>query len=205
MTGFSFPWGQTPIHHLPFILLDLETTGFSPPSARITEVAIVSWLGGPDGNFQSLIDPEIPIPPEITRLTGITQSMVTGKPKIHDVIPAIKNMLESGIFVSHNVPFDYNFLNQAFLDCLGRPLAVPHLCTLHLSRKYLGLRVNKLESVAQHLGLKMEGAHRAGIDTEAVRGILSYMLDHLNQTGLKTGHDLVRAGLIKLSYPETRR
>jgi len=201
MSLTAFQWEHTPVAQLPFIALDLETTGYAPPSARITEVALI--FNGPCGeeSFNTLIDPEIPIPPEITRITGITDAMVSGKPTIGEIAPILARILDNGIFVSHNVPFDWNFINQAFRDHLGKSLTMPSMCTLKLSRKFLGLTSNALGSVAAHIGFRHQHAHRAMGDTLAVKGLLAHFLNLFECKGFKTGGDLCKHGII--SPPKT--
>lgn len=201
----DFPWTATPLKELPFVVLDLETTGFEPGPAGITEIAMITLADGREELFETLINPEVPIPAEITKLTGITADMVLGKPTIGEVIPYVASILQNAIFVSHNVPFDWGFLDHAFQKYLGKPLRMPSLCTLRLARRYLGLESNKLEAVARSLGVDLTEAHRAMGDTQAVKGVLSRMLDFLDQKGIKTGGDLIRQDLLFLSAPPPQR
>ncbi|MFZ2959304.1 MAG: 3'-5' exonuclease [Candidatus Ozemobacteraceae bacterium] len=208
MTTASFAHYETPLHELPFTALDLETTGYSPPLARITEIAMIPMGKNAGDPFQTLIDPGVSIPREIIELTGITNAMVQGKPSIEEVFPTIKRLLYGTIFVSHNVPFDWNFIDHAFRCFDSGPLSMPSLCTLHLSRKYLKknelLTSHKLESVARHLSVDLKGAHRAMADTKAVYGLMKHFLADLDRLGMKTGGDLVKAGLIKLVHDPKR-
>jgi DNA polymerase-3 subunit epsilon len=189
---------------LPYVILDLETTGFSPEEAGITEVAIISLINGNEELFETLINPERPIPAEITKITGITDAMVYDKPKISELAPILDGMLDGAIFVSHNVPFDWAFLDFYFRKHLKKPLRMPSLCTLRLARKYLGLRSNKLSSVADYFRIDLQNAHRAMNDTRAVRDILFGFIDLLDKHGIKTGEDLYKHSLVFPEYPPTR-
>lgn len=193
-----------PLKELPYVILDLETTGFNPEEAGITEVAIISLVNGQEELFETLINPERPIPAEITRITGITDEMVCNQPTIGDLAPILDEMLKGAIFVSHNVPFDWGFLDYYFRKHLKKPLCMPSLCTLRLARKYLGLRSNKLSSVADYFSVELINAHRAMNDTRAVRDILYGFIDQLERHGIKTGKDLYTSNLIFPDYPPAR-
>ncbi|NCB40014.1 MAG: 3'-5' exonuclease [Erysipelotrichia bacterium] len=193
-----------PIKDLPFVILDLETTGFKPTEAGITEVAVISLINGKEELFETLVDPQMSIPHEITEITGINDAMVRGKPTIAQLAPILDEMFKNAIFVSHNVPFDWSFLDYSFRKHLRKPLRMPSLCTLRLARKYLGLRSNKLSSVAEYFNIELKNAHRAMNDTRAVKEILFSFIDHLEKYDIRTGNDLYRHNLIFPDYPPAR-
>lgn len=193
-----------PLKDLPYVILDLETTGIKPDRSGITEVAIISMVSGKEEVFETLVNPERPIPEEITKITGITEEMVSGKPTISELAPILDEMLKGAIFVSHNVPFDWGFLDYSFRRHLHKPLCMPSLCTLRLARKYLGLRSNKLCSVSEYFKIELKNAHRAMNDTRAVRDILFGFIDQLEKHGIRTGEDLYRNNLIFPDYPPAR-
>ncbi|HNW34250.1 MAG TPA: 3'-5' exonuclease [Candidatus Ozemobacteraceae bacterium] len=199
-----FAFEHTPIRALPFVTLDLETTGFAPPAAKVTEVAMISIVEDTEESFHTLIDPGEPIPAEIIKLTGITDEMVKGKPTIREVVPIMAGILQGSIFVSHNVPFDWSFISHAWREYYNVPLQMPSMCTLRLSRRYLGLASNKLGIVARHLCVELTDAHRAMGDTLAVKGVLKHLITLLEGKGLRTGGDLLRAGLIHPTVPPAR-
>lgn len=205
MSSYNYPWLDYDLARLPFIILDLETTGFAPPAARITEIAVIALGAEREDTFQTLINPQIPIPKEITDITGISNAMVRDQPVISEVLPVLDKIFENGIFVSHNVPFDSSFLDYAYRTNLGRPLEMPALCTLKLARKMLNLCSNKLSSVASHFGIEMKEMHRAMCDTVAVKDILRCFLSNLDKDGLKTGHDLLKRGIISNGLPRVKR
>ena len=193
-----------PLKDLPYVILDLETTGFKPEEAGITEVAIISMVNGKEELFETLINPERPIPAEITEITGINDAMVLGKPTIGELAPVLDEMLKGRIFVSHNVPFDWSFLDYYFRRNLRKPLCMPSLCTLRLARKFLGLPSNKLSSVADYFKIELKNAHRAMNDTRAVKEILYSFIDQLEKHNIRTGYDLYKNNLIFPDYPPTR-
>lgn len=195
---------KKPLKELPFVILDLETTGFKPEDSGITEIAIISVTNGREERFETLVDPEFPIPPKITEITGITEEMVAGQPKISEILPIVDELFKDSIFVAHNVPFDWSFFDFNYRLHLKKPLRMPSLCTLRLARKYLSLNSNKLENVAQHFGINLVNAHRAMNDTVAVRDILFNLIEHLEKKGIKTGQDLYAENLIFPEFPPAR-
>lgn len=195
---------KKPLKELPFVILDIETTGFKPEEAGITEIAIISIVNGREERFETMIDPEYPIPPKITEITGITEEMVAGQPKISEVLPIVEELFKDSIFVAHNVPFDWSFFDFNFRLHMKRPLRMPSLCTLRMARKYLGLTSNNLGNVARHFNIDLVNAHRAMNDTVAVRDILYRMFGKLEEKGIKSGEDLYTHGLIFPECPPAR-
>lgn len=195
---------KKPLKDLPFVILDIETTGFKPSESGITEIAVISVVNGREERFETMIDPEYPIPAEITKITGITQSMVAGQPKIAEILPIIDELMKDSIFVAHNVPFDWSFIDFFYRLHLKRPLKMPSLCTLRLARKFLNLDRNSLIHVANHFGVNLLNAHRAMNDTVAVRDILYCLFDTLETKGIRTGEDLYAQNLIFPECPPAR-
>src|SRR5205085_4944714 len=97
-----------------FVVVDLETTGGSPASCAITEIGAVKVCGGEVlGEFQTLVNPGVPIPAFISVLTGITDIAVAGSPRIGAVLPAFLEFAAGSTLVAHNAPFDISFLKTA--------------------------------------------------------------------------------------------
>ena len=117
--------------------VDVETTGTSPMGCRVTEVGIVIVTQTQDevvvDEWSSLVDPGVPIPPEIRFLTGITDAMLAGAPSFAQLAPQILERLEGAVFVAHQARFDYGFI-RAELDRAGHRFAARTLCTVRLSR-----------------------------------------------------------------------
>ena len=193
-----------PLKELPFVILDLETTGFDPISAGITEIAMISINGSNEEVFEMLINPECRISSKITQLTGITHEMTKNQPTIKEVISIIDDILSNTIFVSHNVPFDWLFIAHFVKRYLKKPLEMPSLCTLNLSRTFLDLNSNKLENVAKHFNVNLTNAHRAMNDTRATKEILLAFLELLDKKGIKTGKDLWNKNVIYKTTPPRR-
>lgn len=195
---------NTEISKLPYAILDLETTGFKPGQAKITEVAIIFYEDGKEERFESFINPECHIPDEITDITHITDDMVKDSPTIQELAPILHDMLKDKIFVSHNVPFDWSFFEYFFTECLGINYKSPSLCTLNLSRKLLRLPSNKLENVAKYFGYNLIDAHRAMNDTDAVKILLMNFFNILKDRGIMTYKDLYSSGLMYIDKPPLR-
>src|SRR5258708_10800940 len=103
-----------PLSDVTFVVLDLETTGGSPTSCEITEVGAVKFRGGELlGTFQTLVNPGVAIPAEITYLTGITEVMVWPAPTIDAVLGPLVSFVGDAVIVGHNVRFDLGFLAAA--------------------------------------------------------------------------------------------
>src|SRR5579864_5197183 len=103
-----------PLSEVTFVVLDLETTGGSPATCEITEVGAVKFRGGELlGTFHTLVNPGVPIPPEIVYLTGITEAMVWPAPKVEAVLGPLVSFVGRDVIVGHNVRFDLGFLAAA--------------------------------------------------------------------------------------------
>ena len=101
-----------------FAFIDVETTGSSPLSSRVTEIAIVRFAAGKSiARWQSLINPGESIPSAIQALTGITNDMVRHAPSFFDVRENVRELLEGAFFVAHNARFDYGFIKNECRRC----------------------------------------------------------------------------------------
>jgi len=110
----SFDDLGTPLADVTFCVLDIETTGGDRNTDLITEIGMVKVRAGVClGTLQTLINPGRAIPPMITVLTGITESMVVRAPAIEAVLPAMIEFLGDAVVVGHNVGFDMAFINSA--------------------------------------------------------------------------------------------
>lgn len=154
--------------------VDLETTGTRAADDRITEVGIVrvdaDACGGPPRvhEWSTLVDPEVPIPPVIQALTGITDAMVAGAPTFSAVADAVAERIADCVFVAHNARFDHGFLKHAFARA-GRPFSARPLCTVRLSRRlYPEADGHGLDAIVARHGLAVADRHRALGDARAL-------------------------------------
>ncbi len=168
-----------------FAVVDVETTGGSlKQGSRITEVAVVIHNGtSVEETFSSLINPEIPIPEFISKLTGITDEMVADAPKFSEVATHILKLTEGKIFVAHNAAFDYGHFLHEFERC-GLTFSSYRICTCILSRKiFPGFGSYSLNILAQNLGIPFNGHHRALNDALATGHVLAKLV---HKAGLET-------------------
>jgi len=191
-----------------FVVVDVETTGLSAVSNRITEIALVRFEHGTiTESYQSLINPEQFISPFITRHTGITNAMVYNKPKFAEVLPEIKSFFEksdSPVFVGHNVKFDHGFVVESFarVGHLFQPASSSDLiCTCRLARKLLPkLRSKSLANVQAYFGIKNSRQHRAFGDAEATAKVLGQFIGMVEEMEIETLEDFIRLQFAKNNY-----
>ena len=160
-----------------YAVVDVETTGAAPAKSRVIEVAIVRFDGQQIvDQFSSLVHPECSIPEWISRLTGITNTMVQDAPKFYEVAKKIVELTNDCVFVAHNARFDYSFIKKEFAE-LGYTFRKDTLCTVALSRKLMpGLSSYRLGALTDHLQIEHTSKHRALGDTLATTELLSHLL-----------------------------
>ena len=134
------------------VVVDLETTGLSPRQGhRVIEIGAVAIENGAiAGEFSTLIDAGVPIPPEVQAIHGITDGMLEGRPPPAEAFPRFLEFLAGGVLVAHNAAFDIRFLRHEFAR-LKMTLPSRHVCTLELSRRRLPRLMDyTLETVYLH-------------------------------------------------------
>lgn len=152
-----------------FFILDCETTGGKALRDRITELA---WIkvehGQVIGHWHSLFDPQTTIPPWITNITGIHNSMVHDAPTFSQMADEIAEQLDGEIVVAHNARFDYGFLKNEFKRC-GKAFHVKTLCSVKISRKlFPQVKGHGLDNILKRMRLTLKNRHRAMSDVLAV-------------------------------------
>lgn len=153
-------------HYGKLIFIDLETTGPNPATDRITEIGVVEVSKAGVQRWSTLVNPQVPIPPFISGLTGITDDMVRDAPPFARVQEELLHRLESGLFIAHNARFDYGFLRNEFKR-LGKTFRCEVLCTLKLSRKlFPNVISHGLDALVERHGLITDARHRALGDAE---------------------------------------
>ncbi len=153
----------------PLAFVDLETTGATATSDRITEIGIIEVdADGMVREWQQLVNPGTRIPPFIEQLTGISNAMVADAPTFADVAGETLRRLEGRLFIAHNARFDYGFLKNEFKR-LGVTFRAPVLCTVKLSRAlFPEHKRHNLDSLIERHDLRADARHRALADAQLI-------------------------------------
>ncbi len=157
-----------------FVVFDIETTGFSPIHNRIIEIGAVKIENGEmTGKFSTFVNPDVPIPFEIEKLTGINDEMVIGAPMIEQVLPQFMEFCQGAVLVAHNANFDMGFIMDfTYVDTVGiARLLLPHQAK------------HTLDAVAKTLGISLENHHRAVDDAQATAEIFVKFIPMLKKEG----------------------
>lgn len=164
-----------------YVVFDIETTGLSKEKEMITEIGAVKVADGKIiDRFSTFVNPQRPISAEITKLTGITDDMVKDAPTIENVLPEFLKFCEDTVLVAHNASFDTGFIRIAAERAGLGELHHTIVDTLELARALLPeLNKHKLDIVCEHLGVTLNGHHRAVNDAEATAEVFIKFLDML--------------------------
>ena len=176
------------------VVFDIETTGLSVATCRITEIGAVRIRDGEVlKTFNTLVNPEIPIPPIVVEKTHITDEMVKDAPKVPEALQSFLDFIGDAPLVAHNANFDVGFIRAAAEEC-GYPFKNPYLDTLSLSR-YLNPKLPKhtLDAVAKHYDLGDFNHHRASDDAEMLARIYFRMLEQLSEEGIHSFAEVTAA------------
>jgi DNA polymerase III subunit epsilon len=197
----------TPLAGVTFVVVDLETTGGSAKEDAITEIGAVKVCGGEIvGEFATLVDPGMPIPPFISVITGITQQMVVAAPPIGEVLPSFLEFARGAVLVAHNAPFDMGFLKAACATQERPWPAPPVVDTADLARRVLTrdeVPNCKLATLARFFRAGTEPCHRALTDARATVDVLHGLLERAGAFGVETLEELT--GFTRAPTPEQRR
>ncbi len=184
----------TPLHEVTFVVVDLETTGGSAHADHITEIGAVKVRGGEVlGEFQTLVNPRVPIPAVISVLTGITNAMVATAPRIEQVLPSFLEFLGDAVVVAHNARFDVTFLKAA-ASATGNRWPDPVVIDTVLLARALVTRDeapnHKLASLARVFHAQVTPDHRALHDAQATVDVLHGLLGRVGGLGVHTLEEL---------------
>lgn len=176
------------LNEIRFACLDTETTGLSPETGgKICEIAVsVSQGGRVVDEFSTLLNPGLPMSPEVIAIHGITNEMVKDAPSFSDVLPRLLGLLDNCVIVAHNADFDVSFLRAEFAASGMRFPPYPVVDTLKLARKSGKFERNRLGLIAEELGISCQGWHRAMADTKMAEQIFYYFLTILSKEGVTT-------------------
>ncbi|GFI21652.1 DNA polymerase III PolC-type [Lachnospiraceae bacterium] len=186
-----------------FVVFDIETTGFSPVTNRIIEIGAVKVEKGQiTDRFSVFVNPEIPIPFEIEKLTSINDSMVMDAETIEMVLPKFLDFVGDAVLVAHNANFDMSFIKEN-AKRQQIPVDFTYVDTVGIARMLLtGQAKYTLDAVAKTLKISLENHHRAVDDAECTAQIFTkfiemlakeevYTLDAMNEMG-KSSVDAIR-------------
>ena len=160
-----------------YAVIDVETTGLSPKTERLTEIAIIILEEGKIiEEYSTLINPEKKVPYRITQLTGINTQMVQDAPHFYEIAKKVVEITEGCTFVAHNASFDYRFIQAEFAR-YGFEYQRKMLDTVKLSRKLLpGFKSYSLGKLTAQLGIQIKDRHRALGDALATVELLQRLL-----------------------------
>lgn len=186
------------LYDVTFVVVDTETTGGTPETGTLIELAAAVYRGGERlGALDTLVDPGGPIPPFVQELTGISDAMVAGAPRLEEVLPQLGALLGDAVVVGHNVAFDVGFLDAGLARCGLVPLANACVDTLGLARRLVRDLVPDcaLGTLAQGLRLDHRPSHRAMADVLATADLLHRLIE------ISTGYGVLRLSEL-LALPE---
>ncbi len=171
------------LNKIPFVVLDVETTGLASKSNRIIEIGLVKVFNGEIlETLKSFFNPDTQLPTAITKLTGITDEDLFAAPNFSSWISKINDFISDSVIVAHNSSFDLSFLKAEYERASE---VFPHnsvLCTLKISRKLFPfLQSKSLGDVAKHLKIRHKDLHRALSDATLTAKVLIKVLELLNQ------------------------
>lgn len=177
------------------MVFDLETTGGRAGDDMVTEIGAVKIRGGEVlGEFATLVDPERGIPPQVVSLTGITQFMVTGAPRMDTVLPAFLEFAAGAVLVAHNSGFDIGFMKAACERYGYRWPKASVVCTVRLARRVLSRDEApscRLSALAQLFRTSTQPTHRALDDARATVEVLHRLLERVGPLGVQSLEELL--------------
>ena len=184
------PPEEAALADLDFAVVDLETTGWSPEVAAITEIGAVRVRGGVRrGEFASLVNPGTPVPASIEELTGITDWLVAAAPGLAAILPGLLRFADGCVLVAHNAPFDLGFLAAGCTDCGITWPPFTTVDTVMLARQLMDpdeVPDCKLRTLAGFFGTRTMPTHRALADARATADILGSLLGRLARHDIRT-------------------
>ena len=182
--------GQT-LKDTTYCVFDLETTGFSFRTEKITEIGIMKIRNGEIiDTFETFVNPEKPIPLKVQEVTHITDDMVKDAPKIEEILPKVMEFFGDSVLVAHNADFDTGFLRY---NCqqLGYKFENTYLDTLALAKNlFPNYKKYKLGVIAENLGIEVLVAHRALDDVDTTVKVFNIMCKMLEDAGVEKLSDI---------------
>lgn len=180
-----------------FIFIDIETTGIDPNIDHIIEIACAKWENGKiTEKFESLVKPAVPVPQEVTFITGITTEMVDSAPRFSEIKQKVFDFIGDLIVIGHNIKFDTSFLKSHHMD-----LKNSEIDTLELARILLLKEPSyALEVLMKKYGLPLRDSHRAMADVETTIAFFEFLMARIKEIPQKLWPQLNKI-LEKTSWP----
>lgn len=211
--GFMISDENSPVHNckeqmlddVEYCLFDIETTGLSYRTEKITEIGIIKIKNGEIiDTFETFVNPEKPIPPKGVEITNITDEMVKDAPKIEEILPKIIEFFGDSVLVAHNADFDTGFMRNVFKEN-GYVFDYTYLDTLLLAKMlFQDFAKYKLTYIAEKLGIKVEVAHRALDDVKTTLKVFNVMCEKLREKNVKKLSDLEELASDLVNYKKLR-
>src|SRR5437763_808428 len=202
--GLAAPLGgELLLEEATYVVVDLETTGLRPGTAQICEIGAVRVRGLEiEAEFETLVDPGMPLGPGVEALTGLSSRQLRGSPPPSVAVHRFLAFAGASVLVAHNARFDMAFLDRETVKLTGSRLASPVVDTVALARRLLAGRVPRasLSQLAWFLGTSVQPCHRALPDAQATAEVLLALIGLAQERGAQTVADLAA-----LSATRTRR
>jgi len=196
---------NTPIPEIPFVYLDVETTGLDPLQGdRIIELAMIKSKQGKElKTYEQLINPGRKIAPDAAAIHHITNEMVQDKPYFKEVAKEIRDFWGESVLVIHNAPFDIGFLTVQYQILQYPSLEIPCIDSLVLARKYYRFSGNRLSEIGRLLKIKSDTLHRALSDIRLMQQVFESFLEDLQNAGVRNLEDLLltQNGAVRINPP----
>ncbi len=177
-----------------YTVFDIETTGGNALKNGITELCALNYQHGKvSDRYYTLVNPRIPIPPLVRKMTGLNDKMVKDAPSIEEVMPAVLTFIGDRVLVSHNCGGDMKFIKHFALQVCRKQIKNFYLCTHLLTTKLFPAAPDKtLQGSAKHLGVEVSSAHRAEGDAETTVALFTQLLRVLRERDIETISEAIR-------------
>ncbi|MDR2399105.1 MAG: 3'-5' exonuclease [Endomicrobium sp.] len=162
------------------VFLDIETTGLDPlKGAKIIEIAMLKDITGNEERYESFVNPEFLIPEECSKIHCIYDDMVKDAPLFKDIAKDVISFIGDGIVVCHNASFDLLFVCNEVAQAGIFLKEIFYVDTLKLARQYFNFESNRLASIANAIGVKVDLSHRAMADVVTMKAVAKYIFPNM--------------------------
>ena len=169
------------------VFLDIETTGLNPlKGAKIVEIAMLKLQKGKEERFETLVNPDQPIPAECSKIHFIYDDMVSGSPLFKTIAKDIVQFIGSSTVVCHNAQFDLSFVHKELFESGIKTSGIYYIDTLKLARQYFSFESNVLGNIADAIGVEVDLKHRAMADVLTMFSVSKYLFANMYRKGIDT-------------------